>query len=228
MRSPLRQNFSALSTRLAIARSNSSMSSAATGAGAAAHRARPASRHPGSAARWPKRTAMSSSSSPASSRSQRRRNSGSSSCARSPSDCTRRAALWVLRSAIATSSRSCVARRVALPAPLQRLQAGGGGRQRRAQVVRQVADTFAAEMVEPAQAAHWRRTVSSIDANACVSLPNSSPLRAGSKASGRAGRAAFEPVAGDRCHRLRQLAQRPRHRGDDPGRQQRGQHDDAA
>ena len=154
-RAPRGQNLSALSTRLATARSNSSTSSAAHG------RLPSRRRRVGCAARTPwLRGALGEA--------QRdvveqlagvdrlgaQLNSGSSSLARSPSDCTMRAALRVLRSAISTRRRSSARAGVAGPAAVERLEAGDGRGQRRAQVVRQVADAFAPEVVERRSAFH--------------------------------------------------------------------------
>ena len=102
MLAPLGQNFRALSTRLAIARSKSSTSTAAaTPLDVLALMATPR-RVPRSA----KRRATSSSRSTTSITWVLSLNSGSSSWARSPSECTSRAAFWVLRSATSTSWRS--------------------------------------------------------------------------------------------------------------------------
>ena len=164
-----------------------------------------------------------------SSTSQRSWNCGSSSCARSPSDCTSRAALRVLRSATSTRLAVLGAGGVAGPAGLQCLQAGGGGGERRAQVVRQVADAFAAEVVEPAQRVPLRRSVVEHGAESRRQL-----------AELVAGAAAGQPAALPRPRRrrptLRATARPPRRLSwrsgrvtdaDDPGGQQRGQRHDA-
>ena len=97
--------------------------------------------------------AMSSSSSPTSTPTARSLNSGSSRRARSPSDCTRRAGVAGVAQRDLEQPPVVPAHRVAGPARIERLQARRGGGQRRAQVVRQVADPFATEVIEPAQRA---------------------------------------------------------------------------
>ena len=104
MARPAGVNLSALSSRLATARSNSSMSTAAIGA--SSPRCSKRSATPRLAARSAKRKAMSSSTSARSSRIGWSLNWGSSSRARSPSERTMPAALRVLRSATSTRRRS--------------------------------------------------------------------------------------------------------------------------
>ena len=223
MRLPAAQNFSALSTRLAIARSNSSMSSDATvgfvAAPAPASAPRPAPRRAArSAVRCrpaarPRRASRASAA-----------NCGSSSCARSPSDCTSRAALRVLRSATSSSCRSSA--RAASAA------------KRASSVSRQAAVAVSGErrscdrLLTPSRrkwssrrsASHCRRSASSMLRKPWLSWPNSSLASASGHAPGSVpGAPASRPSRADRGHRLAQPAQRARDHADDPGRQRGGQ-----
>ena len=223
------QNLSALSIRLATARSNSSTSSSARGpAPPSAPAARVRSATPWRAARSAKRSAMSSSSSPTSTASVRRPNSGSSSLARSPSDCTSRAALRVLRSAISTRRRSSA--RAASPAQraVERLEAGDRRGQRRAQVVRQVADAFAPEVIECGAA----RSTAAGRCRAASRRRSSAgrTRRASARGSGLPGATAQAFASRPRCDSVATASVRrrsgSRHGGDDQHREQGRQRDD--
>ena len=221
-RAPAAQNLNALSTRLATARSISSTSTAPP---PATRRVARRSHTPWRAARSVNRKAMSASSSFRSTTSGRIWNSGSSSIARSPIDCTSRAALRVLRRAISARRRSSV--RAASPAQrVERLQAGGGGGQRRAQVVRQVADRLAAEMIEAAQRVPLPAQGRKHRVEGERQLAELVPGRRRQRAAGRDRQPLGESALGQRRHRLRELAQRPCHRGDDEDGEQRRQRDD--
>ena len=115
---------------------------------------------------------------------------------------------------------------VAGPAAVERLEAGDRRGQRRAQVVREVADAFAPEMIEPAQRAPLlaqRRQHHLERRGQLAELVAGRPRQQG---LGRARGAFFETALRQRRDRIGQALQRPRHRGDHERREQGRQRDD--
>ena len=110
---------------------------------------------------------------------------------------------------------------VALPAPLERLQAGDGGRERAAKVVAEVAHALAAEVVEPAKFVPLRMQPLQ---QAVEAVTQAAELVVGpGRLSAGQGCAGSEAGARRGGHFVAQHAQRPRHGHDDPGRQAAGQ-----